>query len=369
VDSGGIDVRKQIYIIGIVFLLGLSGLSTITITTADEDCEDYNLGMNIDESWNEYASKCIGDNSIKYDDYNFDYSFSLLDMIEYTPEERNQSPCGTCWAWASTGISEIALNNQEGIKDRLSIQPIQYCGDGLPEHFSAIYEQEGAFIPWSNDNADWHGEFVTNYATEPKYPIESIQDRPLPTIGVSQENAIQTIKNELVQNKGVYFAFILPTYDAWDDFEEFWHEQPESSVFDFDDYANKLYDSGIDGHAVLIVGWEGDDWIMLNSWGKGNSGLRVNCLFKADMNINYSSLCYGIPNYYSYIIATFDIVFDIEEQYSKYDVNQDGDVDYQDAGLVWIHRTSIVPYDPLYDVNNDGTVNFQDAGIVWIHRD
>jgi len=52
-----------------------------------------------------------------------------------------------------------------------------------------------------------------------------------------------------------------------------------------------------------------------------------------------------------------------------YDVNHDGTVNFQDAGLVWVHRTSLVPYDGLYDVNQDGQVNFQDAGLVWVHRD
>ena len=54
---------------------------------------------------------------------------------------------------------------------------------------------------------------------------------------------------------------------------------------------------------------------------------------------------------------------------SRYDVNSDGSVNFVDAGLTWIHRDTVVPYDGLYDVNQDGTVNFQDAGLVWIHRD
>ncbi len=54
---------------------------------------------------------------------------------------------------------------------------------------------------------------------------------------------------------------------------------------------------------------------------------------------------------------------------SRYDVNNDNKVNFQDAGLAWIHRTSEVPYDGLYDVNQDGKVNFQDAGLTWINRD
>jgi hypothetical protein len=54
---------------------------------------------------------------------------------------------------------------------------------------------------------------------------------------------------------------------------------------------------------------------------------------------------------------------------SRYDVNNNDKVNFQDAGLVWVHRISLVPYDGLYDVNQDGNVNFQDAGLTWIHRD
>ncbi|RLF56887.1 MAG: hypothetical protein DRN27_08855, partial [Thermoplasmata archaeon] len=54
---------------------------------------------------------------------------------------------------------------------------------------------------------------------------------------------------------------------------------------------------------------------------------------------------------------------------SRYDVSNNDLVNFQDAGLVWVHRTSEVPYDGLYDVNNDGQVNFQDAGLTWINRD
>ncbi len=54
---------------------------------------------------------------------------------------------------------------------------------------------------------------------------------------------------------------------------------------------------------------------------------------------------------------------------SRYDVNNDVGVNFQDAGLVWVHRTSEVPYDGIYDVNQDGEINFQDAGLTWINRD
>ncbi len=54
---------------------------------------------------------------------------------------------------------------------------------------------------------------------------------------------------------------------------------------------------------------------------------------------------------------------------SRYDVNNNDLVNFQDAGLTWVHRTSNAPYDGLYDVNQDNEVNFQDAGLCWVNRD
>ncbi len=49
-------------------------------------------------------------------------SYSLLDHLDYVPEERDQGRCGSCWVWSSTGLTELDLAYRKGIKDRLSIQ-------------------------------------------------------------------------------------------------------------------------------------------------------------------------------------------------------------------------------------------------------
>jgi len=79
--------------------------------------------------------------------------------------------------------------------------------------------------------------------------------------------------------------------------------------------------------------------------------------------LNVGSLTININPIYSSVNLTVPFIV------NKYDVNKDGVVDFQDAGLVWIHRSSQVPYETYYDMNDDGVVDFQDAGIVWIHRD
>jgi len=54
---------------------------------------------------------------------------------------------------------------------------------------------------------------------------------------------------------------------------------------------------------------------------------------------------------------------------SRYDVSNNDLVNFQDAGLCWVNRDSVVDYDGLYDVNQNGAVNFQDAGLCWVNRD
>jgi len=52
----------------------------------------------------------------------------------------------------------------------------------------------------------------------------------------------------------------------------------------------------------------------------------------------------------------------------RYDVNDDGYINYQDAGIVWMHREELQPYDATYDMNEDRKINFMDAGLTWLHR-
>ena len=54
---------------------------------------------------------------------------------------------------------------------------------------------------------------------------------------------------------------------------------------------------------------------------------------------------------------------------SRYDVNNDNKVNFVDAGIVWVHRTTNAVYDALYDVNGTGDVTFVDAGLTWVNRD
>jgi len=243
--------------------------------------------------------------------------FSLLGHLQYTPSERNQGSCGDCWAWAGTGVMEIGLDVQRGIKDRLSIQYLNSnfdggsggdwaCCGGWLSDVANFYSASDRAIPWTNANAHWQDgarsceDYQTSVpgsaiTTSPSYPINSIEAQSITTFGpgVTQEQAISNIKNVLNQNKAVWFAFFLPTNTEWNAFRSFWNTQTETAVWNPSFTSGKsLINGEYGGHAVLCVGYDDTNryWIMLNSWGAPSN--RPNGLFRVSMDMNYENTYY-----------------------------------------------------------------------------
>ena len=257
-------------------------------------------------------------------------SKDLLGYLKYTPVERDQWRCGNCWVWAGTGIMEIALDVQNGKKDRLSIQYLNSnyndgsgsgwacCGGDL-SNLTNFYHNAGIAIPWSNTNAGWldGGRWCEDrltsvpaetISTTPNYSVSSIQAKTIRTQDVTQAAAIANIKNVLNQNKAVWFAFLSPNDSTWGNFTNFWRYGAESEVYDIDQFCGIPYLDGA-AHAVLCVGYNDENpsnsyWVMLNSW--GTTSKRPNGLFRINMNMAYD--CVNLP-YYSFYWQTLDVSF------------------------------------------------------------
>ena len=260
-------------------------------------------------------------------------SYSILDLLDYIPEERNQGRCSNCWAWPPTAILSIALNVQKGIKDRLSVQFINTCGIEYSSGFNSIecceagnigmfaefYKNTNFAIPWSNTMAHWHDGSRINCVTDcteisktPNYLIYDIDDVTIPIRGVSTEEAIENIKNILHQQKGVYFSVFYPDSVNLDSFRDMWRNQDEDFVYDLDYYCgNEVVSEESAGHAMLIYGYndeegtENDYWMVLNSWGVNDN--RPNGILKWDMHIDYEC---RYSNYYAFGANTLDVIFD-----------------------------------------------------------
>jgi hypothetical protein len=257
-------------------------------------------------------------------------SLSLLSYLSYVPVERDQGICGNCWVWAGTGCMELALYFQKSITDRLSIQllnscdiPYACCGGWLSD-LARFYTIKRYAVPWANTNAQWQdggrdcadgssARSCGSIDTATNYPITSIAAQTINTQGTGQATAISNIKNILSQNKGVWFAFFLPTTADWSTFFTFWNNQSEAAVWDPDTSCGKNEDAGFGGHAVLVVGYNDDDpnnkyWIALNSW--GTTANRPNGVFRIKMNMNYDCTYKdGGVNYSSYYFQTLSMTW------------------------------------------------------------
>lgn len=245
---------------------------------------------------------------------------TLLGHMNYTPSERDQGTCGNCWAWAGTGILEIALHTQLGIKDRLSMQYVDSnynggkgstwsCCGGWLEDLVKFYNNSKIVIPWSNTNAQYKDGLTTcgaassvpadTISINPHYDLTSVRAVTIPTWRIEKEEAIANIKNVLGQGKGVWYGFFLPNQTAWEKFFNFWGYQPECVIWQPDDGTTAYNFNNGGGHAVLCVGYNDQDpknryWIMLNSWGVTKG--RPDGLFMVSMDMNYSGAYSGLGN-------------------------------------------------------------------------
>jgi len=260
-------------------------------------------------------------------------SLSLLSHLEYTPSERNQGSCGNCWVWAGTGIMEVALDVEEGISDRLSVQypnscagmgfDYACCGGNLSDVVD-YYTSNGQAIPWSNTNASWQdgardcgsGSSVpcSSISISPNYTITRVEEQTIETQNVGHSQAIANIKNVLNQNRAVWFAFYLATGDDWDNLFDFWNNDGENVIWNPDYSCGHTWDGG-GGHAVLCVGYNDDDpdnayWIIVNSWGTAG-GKRPNGVLRLDMNMDYDCTFYDGGRYWSFYWQTLDIEYGV----------------------------------------------------------
>ncbi len=247
----------------------------------------------------------------------------LLPYLDYIPVERDQGWIGNCWAWAGTGVMEIAHAVQNGVKERLSISYLDanynggsgdsWAGNGgYISTVADFYAGTGIAVPWSNRNAAYQDgtrwsateqrSFEPAFAisTEPYYQIDQIKTERIETRHVGDEQAISNIKAVLDQNRAVAFMFYLPNATALYSFYDFWETSSEETAWNMTPWQNTIWNKEEGGgHAVVCVGYNDTDpanryWVMVNSWGVTKG--RPQGVFRVSMDMDYSATLHTKDN-------------------------------------------------------------------------
>jgi Tol biopolymer transport system component len=269
-------------------------------------------------------------------------SVNLLPYLPYTLSQRDQGSCGNCWVWASTGALEISHAVQNNVKDRLSIQYFNSnynhtttsnaCCGGWLSTYTDWYNADTANrkpIPWSNTNAGWGGsgtDYSQSYCNamskvsynsitnSPNYPVSSMSSSVVSTYGYGQSAAVANIKSQIAANKPVWYGF-FENSTGWSAFTSFWGTKNGDQIWNPDPWAHAGYNGEVDGHAVLIVGYNDTDpnpdnayWLVLNSWytpaGRQDDTFRLKMYMNYDSQ--YESLTWRQQHWFQILNANFN---------------------------------------------------------------
>ena len=178
----------------------------------------------------------------------------LLPHLRHVPAERAQGPVDTCWVWAATAVTEVALDVQEGVRDRLSVEYFDatcrcgggpgWVGDRGGYRLCAQLTANPVLVPWSNSNASYRDGTrpcleqeraaveASAIATDPHYTVARCEARRIPTWHVGTGAAVANVRAELDAERAVFVVFTLPNATARRAFREFWANGSETDVWD-----------------------------------------------------------------------------------------------------------------------------------------
>jgi hypothetical protein len=179
-----------------------------------------------------------------------------LDMRRHLPKVRNQYSRGTCAAFASSTIKEWHEMKDTGYNGYMSPEFIYFHRRNKPGHgmysrdVMDILHNKGCCsegeLPYERTNVDGPVEIP---------PIVTESAKQFRVVEYARVMTIDDLKMSLYQNGPCYISF--PVYSTR---PQFWRQQ------------NNENSSG--GHAVTVVGYDNDGFLIRNSWGSlfGKSG-------------------------------------------------------------------------------------------------
>ncbi len=245
------------------------------------------------------------------------FDWSKIGMV--TPA-KDQGACGSCWAFASTGVFESKLmmmgepvydlseEQQVSCNSSMSgcnggnMNALRFWFDRGPmEENCTGYKSSTTAIPPCSER-DKCGELL--YRTYDYYTVNA---------------TVNDIKTTIYNDGPAYFRF-----DVYYDFFTYWDSQAPGTV-----YVNTTGNLA-GGHAVLVIGWDDakNAWLCKNSWGS-TAGPNGNGTFWIAYSGHVHNLYVGVANVKVKYIST-----------QKADLVAIGAYDAGNAGYVYTSLSS-----------------------------
>ena len=238
-----------------------------------------------------------------YSDIPASYPDGGVDAIRQRyPENRNQNPYGTCWAFASTGLAEFDLIN-DGLasKDTVDFSELQLAYFTYNFVTDPLGGTEGDVARYYNDNATYS---YLNRGGNFEYSLRRLSQ----WIGVADESDVSysqagaTISGSSIDDKYAYGydkahlenAYEINIKQQPDQVKEmieqngavgamYYDRESAWGVYGDDSYTYYDTNRAGSGHAIMIVGWDDNfskdnfkdgnkpahdgAWLVRNSWG------------------------------------------------------------------------------------------------------
>ena len=178
----------------------------------------------------------------------------------------NQEQCGSCYVFSSTEclqnrLAIVGLNSQlPTVSQQFAMDcsingdTLQGCQGGDPEAMLQWLSQH--WVPtgtsYTAKEESCPGDATGGFIGSTEYTISDT------AVTSPSDPAIADIKRDIMVNGPVVAA-----YSVYEDFMDYWSDGKATDIYT---HTTGDFDGG---HAVLIIGWGKDYWLVMNSWGTG----------------------------------------------------------------------------------------------------
>ena len=272
-----------------------------------------------------------------------------------------QGACDSSYAFAATGTTEakIVLSGLDPLN--LSEQQLISCGR---EGTEGCCEWDMTALDWYNFDLA-RDEACNGYLeADTECGDNSVSCPGLGPCALTYDLSSSSpyfhrVDTSIVKQVNALIFYSAPGYfrfDVYEDFYHFWDTYPQGWVYHFD--PQSVY---VDGHAVLIIGWDDDKqaWLCRNSWGEtaGPNGDGT-FWFAYDQEVEPASLNIELANYRNFEpnVAPVARCFEWDELGRREDsIGREGEFNGESC--------LVVTPDDLPDGEVRGNIAFGPAGI------